>query len=116
MVNKERKYGVKDVITTFGLKSEYCKDFNPRVSYRKTKATEKLIETDRAHRLIVGRAYQLVLDMSEQKATKKELERAVRYLWVCIDAKQYKLDYWKARLDFGVPDLCRKYGQNGMVI
>lgn len=116
MAKKERKYGVKDVMTVFGLKSEYCKDFNPRVSYRKKKDTEKLIETDRAHILIVGKAYQLVLDMAEKGATKKELQRAVRYLWVCIDAMKYKLDYCRAKEDFGISELCRKYGDNGMVI
>lgn len=114
MAYKERKYGVKDVIFTFGLKDEFCKGFNPRVSYRKTKKTEKVVKSNRGHIQLVGKAYQLVLDMSERGATKKELQRAVRYLWVCIDAQKYHLDYWRAHEDFGIGELSRKYGFNGM--
>lgn len=113
---KERKYGVTDVTTVFGLQAEYCKDFNPKVSYRKTKATEKLIKSKRGHCIIVGKAYRLVQDMQEQKATKKELQRAVRYLWVCIEAYKHKLDYSRAHADFGIRELSDKYSNNYMVV
>ena len=106
------KYEVKDIMTVFGLKSEYCKGFNPRKSYRKTKKTERLITNPRSHAIIVGRAYRLVERMLDKDAEKKELKRAVLYLWVCIDAMKYQLDYHRAYVELGIEELTMKYKRN----
>lgn len=117
MERKNRKnYGVKDVVTVVSLIADYGGDFKPKASYRKTKKTEKLIEDDRAHAMVVGKAHRLCEDMIDRKATKKEIQRAVRYLMVCIDAKKYKLDYRKAHADFGIRELSDKYSANYMVV
>lgn len=117
MEHVERKYGVTDVMTVFGLKDKYCKDFNPRTSYRSTKNTEKVLtKSDKGHGVLTGRAYRLVQDMMERGATTKELQRAVRYLWVCIDAVKYRLDYRRAAKELGINELSARYGRNGMRI
>lgn len=103
------KYEVTDVMTVFGLKSKYCKGFNPRKSYRKTKKTEKLITNPKSHSIIVGKAYRLVERMLDKGADNKELKRAVLYLWVCIDAMKYQLDYRRAYVELDIEDLTIKY-------
>lgn len=103
------KYEVTDIMKVFGLKSEYCKGFNPRKSYRKTKKTERLITNPKSHAIIVGKAYRLIERMLDKEATKKELQRAVLYLWVCIDAMKYQLDYRHAYAELGIEELEVKY-------
>lgn len=103
------KYGIADVAIAFGLGAQYGKDFNPRKSYRKTKKTEKLITSSKSHAIIVGKACRLIERMMDKGATKKELQRAVRYFWVCIDAMKHQLDYRRAYVDFGIEELETKY-------
>ena len=89
-------------------KEKYCKDFNPKKSFPTTK-TCKVITSYKGLQTIVGRAYLIAEKMSEEKAPKKEMERAVRYLMVCIDAEKHKLNYKKAFEDFGIRELSSKY-------
>lgn len=86
---------------------KYCKDFNPKKSYPQTKTSKTL--TAVGHRTAVGKAFRIAEVMETEKASKKEMERIIRYLMVCIDAGKYHLNYRKAYEDFGVFELARKY-------
>lgn len=61
------------------------------------------------HRLIVGKAANLIGSMSRRGATEEELERAIKYSIVAIDAMKYHLDYKRAYEELGIPALVNKY-------
>lgn len=98
---------VKRIQEFIEWREKYGKDFNPKKSYPRTK-TSKVIKPN-GHGTVVGKAFLLTEAMVERKAPKKEMERAVRYLMVCIDADKYHLNYHKAYEDFGIFELNCKY-------
>lgn len=65
--------------------------------------------TNNRHRMIVGRAYQLVSEMLANGATANELDKAMEYIMVTIDAQKFNLDFKRAHDDLDVTELWRKY-------
>lgn len=57
----------------------------------------------------MGKASNLITDMTIKGASREELERAVKYSMVVIDAKKHKLDYKKAFDDYAIGALKEKY-------
>ena len=57
----------------------------------------------------MGRASNLIMDMTMKAAKKEELVRAVKYSMVVIDAEKHNLDYKAAYNDFGIQELKEKY-------
>ena len=57
----------------------------------------------------MGRASNLIMDMTIKGAKKEELVRAVKYSMVVIDAEKHNLDYQAAYEDFGIKELKKKY-------
>lgn len=109
MTATEKGYGVKDVMRAFILVKNYCPDYDPKTEYRRTKTSKVMEVSDRGHAIKVGNAYHLVEKMIERKAPKKDIARAVKYLWVTIDAVKFKLDYERAYEELDIAKLNAKY-------
>lgn len=92
-----------------GLKSEKpldgLKDFDT-----KTYFNPKLPEMSTKQRnQEMGKASNLITDMTLKGANRDELERAVKYSMVVIDAKKHHLDYKKAFDDYAIGSLKQRY-------
>lgn len=57
----------------------------------------------------MGKASNLITDMTLKGATQDELAKAVRHSMVVIDAEKHKLDYKQSELDNGIKSLKKKY-------
>ena len=68
--------------------------------------------TSREKGLEMGKITNLITDMTFQKATSQELERALRHSMVVIDAEKHELDYKRSERENGILELKQKY-QNG---
>lgn len=60
----------------------------------------------------MGRATNLISDMSVKNASLDELERATKYSMVVIDSYKHDLDYKQAYKDYGIEELKKKYQAN----
>lgn len=109
MTTTEKRYGVKDVMTAFILIKNYCPDYDPKKEYPRTKTSKVIEVSDKGHAIKVGKTYRLVEAMIEQKAPKKDIARAVKYMWVMLDAAKLKLDVERAYVDLGIEKLNKKY-------
>ncbi len=61
------------------------------------------------HRLLLGKASNLIRDMLEALASDRELVKAIKYGSVVLDAAKYGLDYKQAEQDFGIKALYETY-------
>lgn len=86
---------------------EGLKDFNPREQYRGYEGMK--VMSSSGTQLEMGKASNLVTDMTLRGASSKDLARAVRHSMVVIDAERHKLNYKQSEIDNGIKDLRRKY-------
>lgn len=69
----------------------------------------KLVMKESRKGFYMGVASNLITDMTLQRASDPELERAVKYSMVVIDAPKHKLNYIQAANDLGIRQLHEKY-------
>ena len=83
------------------------KNFDPKESYPKVEGMKimgkKLKQTE------MGKASNLITDMTLKGATPSELERAVKHSMVVIDAEKHELNYIQSFTDNGIEELKTKY-------
>lgn len=85
--------------------------FNPSAEYPARDGMK--VMTKRAKGIEMGVVSNLITDMSlKGGVTDEELERAVKYSMVVIDAEKHKLDYTKAEKDYRIQELKDKYQVN----
>lgn len=82
-----------------GFDTQLAYGGRPEGSFKKMKNTQNEM----------GRASNLIMDMTLGGANEHELARAVKYSMVVIDAEKHDLDYQAAYKDFGIAELKKKY-------
>lgn len=80
-------------------------DFDPKL-YKNDKLPKVEDQVKNAN---MGKATNLIADMTIKGATEDELIRAVKYSMVVIDSQKHHLDYKQAAEDFRIKDLKIKY-------
>lgn len=102
--------GLKDFDTEeYGLSNPRFKDMVDA----KGKPTYKVFKTDKDKGREMGVISNLITDMYAKGCDDPdELERAVKYSMVVIDAKKHKLNYKQAEKDYGIQELKEKYQMN----
>lgn len=76
---------------------DYYNSHNQKIKVMKNTQTE------------MGKASNLITDMTLKGATQDELAKAVRHSMVVIDAEKHKLDYKKSEIDNNISSLKKKY-------
>lgn len=61
------------------------------------------------HRKIMQESIDLAKTVINRGGTDDEVRNAVMYFYVCVDSRKYCLNYGKARKDFRIDELIRKY-------
>ena len=100
---------------------EGLKDFNPTEMYSRHPddpyRTGKGDETKKGDHfnkgMEMGKASNLITDMTIRGATIDEIERAVKHSMVVIDAEKHNLDWKKSEVDNGIAELRDKYQDGG---
>lgn len=83
---------------------EYLKKFDPKAYARDYETmTKKHMQIE------MGKASNLITDMTIKGADDNEIARATAYSMVVIDAHKHKLDHKKAKEDLGISALVKKY-------
>ena len=101
------------VITTNGVRINSSKpiksilEFDAKELYRLPDSAPEM--TDKQKQSEMGKASNLITDMTIKGAELPEIIRAVKYSMVVIDAQKHHLDYKQAKEDFGIPQLKEKY-------
>ena len=90
---------------------EVKKDSNGKLHYYRN-GVEYRTMSEAYKQLQMGVASNLITDMTLKGATPSEIERAVRYSMVVIDAEKHHLDYKQCELDNNISGLKKDY-QNG---
>lgn len=86
---------------------EGLKNFDPRASYPAYEGMP--VMTARQKQIEMGKASNLITDMTLRGANPNEIARAVRHSMVVIDAEKHKLNYKQSEKDNGIPQLKEKY-------
>ncbi len=102
----EKKYG-KDFAK---LMKKQLKRYDPQVLYgnRETR-DEELSINETYHKILIGKAFNLITDMIDTEASPEELAKAVKYAWVVLDTAKYHLNHKKAYEDYGIKELYAQY-------
>lgn len=94
---------------------EELKGFNAKAEYPYREGMKVMNNTD----VEMGKITNLLMDMTIQGATEKEIVRAVKHAYVVIDAEKHKLDYTQSYIDNNIQGLKNKYqaqvDENGKV-
>lgn len=108
--------GKINIVSTPSLKG--LKGFDPKMDYCTTEVNGEYINKNGVKiktmskantQLEMGKASNLITDMTLKGATEEELARAVRHSMVVIDAEKHKLDYKQSERDNGIAQLKAKY-------
>lgn len=83
-------------------------NFDPK-TYRYPDPDSAPVMTDESKQKNMGIATNLIADMHLRGASLEEIERAVKYSMVVIDAQKHKLDYKQAYNDFNIQELVNQY-------
>ena len=88
-------------------------EFDTKAAYPRYEGMPKM--TMQQKETEMGKASNLITDMTIKRATNDEITRAVKYSMVVIDAEKHDLNYKLAFEEMNIPDLKRKYqgGTNG---
>ena len=78
-----------------------------RESYR-LRNPRKYVNAD-THRRIMQEAIDTAKTIISSKGTDGDIRDACLYLYICMDARKYRLNHNKARRDLGIDELIRKY-------
>ena len=65
--------------------------------------------SENAHRLLTGKAYNLVFRLVNLGGTREEIDRCVRFFFIMLDARKHRLDWRKAKKELGISELEKKY-------
>lgn len=98
--NNKRIIQVKDTL-------EKLKNFDPHIEYKGYEGMKVMKEKNKGTEM--GKAANLITDMTLIGCTDDELARAIRYSMVVIDAPKHKLDWKRAYKTEGIADLKKKY-------
>ena len=102
----EKKYS-KDVVKSM---KKYLKRYDPQVLYgNRSTSDNELSINETYHKILIGKAFNLITDMIDTEASPEELARAVKYAWVVVDAAKYHLNHKKAYEDYGIKELYVQY-------
>lgn len=83
-------------------------------SYRKDREKyqirnpKKYVSAD-THRRIMQEAIDIAKTVIDRSGTTEEVTEACEYLYICMDARKYRLDWRKARGDLHIEEMIRKY-------
>ena len=86
---------------------EQLKGFDPHIEYKGYEGMKVMKEKNKGTEM--GKAANLITDMTLIGCSDKELARAIRYSMVVIDAPKHKLDWKRAYKTEGIADLKKKY-------
>lgn len=65
--------------------------------------------SENSHKLLTGKAYNLVFRLVNMNGTREEIDRAIRYFFIMLDARRHHLDWRKAKKELGISELEKKY-------
>lgn len=85
---------------------ENLKGFDPKAMYHRADLPPM---SDRTKGLEMGKASNLITDMTLKRASTEEIARAVRHSMVVIDAQKHSLDYKQSAIDHNINGLKAKY-------
>lgn len=88
---------------------DFLKDFDPKKEAEAMPPYDRLSHNQ--HRLILGRAARTVEAVLRMGATQEEIERAVKFAFIAIDAEKHQLDIRKAMVKYGFRELEDKYAK-----
>jgi len=83
------------------------KDFNPKRSFPAYEGMPEM--TTQQKQMEMGKATNLVTDMTIKGATNAEIASAVRHTMVVIDAEKHHLNYKQSYVENGIANLQKKY-------
>jgi hypothetical protein len=86
------------------------KDFDPQKQYAGYEGMKKMDAQTKATQM--GEVSNLITDMTIQRASMPEIERAVRHSMVVIDAEKHGLDWKRSALENNITQLKKKYQKN----
>lgn len=104
--NNDKK--IKNETPLVGLK-----DFDPRTLYKGYEGMKKM--TKQQHGLEMGKASNLITDMTISKAPADQMARAVRHSMVVVDAEKHGLDWKRSEKEHGIAQLKKEYQPEGGV-
>lgn len=78
-----------------------------RESYR-LRNPRKYVDAE-THRRIMQEAIDTAKMIISRKGTDEDIRNACIYLYICMDARKYRLNYKKARRDLKIDELIQKY-------
>lgn len=84
-------------------------NFDPKEAYPGDHLPKHMLMSEKSKGNFMGRATNLITDMTVQGASPEHIARAVKYSMVVIDAPKHKLDYRKAAKDLGIAELKKLY-------
>ena len=90
---------------------EGLKDFDPKIyKFADPEGADKsrIIKSD-TKQTEMGKASNLITDMTLRNAPEKDIVKAVKYSMVVIDSEKHALDYKQAKRDYEIESLKRKY-------
>ena len=65
--------------------------------------------SENSHKLLTGKAYNLVFRLVNMNGTREEIDRWVRFFFIMLDARKHHLDWKKAKKELGISELEKKY-------
>ena len=109
MKDKEMAYKTSDM-TLMVKASDLLKDAGYsqiREKYR-LRNPRKYVSAE-THRTIMQEAIDIAKQLISRGGTEDETRNACLYLYICLDARKYRLNHQKARKDLHIDEVCRKY-------
>lgn len=85
---------------------EGLKDFDPK-SYKLPDSAPPILNRTKQNEM--GKATNLITDMTVGGASLPEIEKAVKHSMVVIDSEKHHLNYKQSYIDYGIEDLKRRY-------
>lgn len=70
---------------------------------------KRYVEAD-THRRIMDSSVRIAKTVIDQGGTDEEIKQACSYMYICMDARKYRLDWHRARKDMKIDELVQKYG------
>lgn len=106
IIDPKHAAGTLWVIWEMQKSIDFLKDFDSRTDVDTVRPGTGL--THNQHQLIVGRAAKTVY-ATLLNGTKEEIERAIKFAFIAIDAEKHLLDIQQAKDKYGFDELEQKY-------
>ena len=91
------------------VKEQVFTDFDPKMAYPWHDDLTYKPMNHTQHGKEMGKAANLITDMSIKGCDDEQLARAIKYSMVVVDAEKHKLDWHQAIEDFGIKQLRKEY-------